>query len=259
VGRRRERLVAAQLLGELAAHALQAGGRADALQQPRPLAQKLAHQLGVFADRDAIGDGGQGVAQLGRGVVVRQRLDLLVLGMAQQGRGIGLVEHVESRGDARFEREALQQCLAEGVDGEDVDAARRVEHAGEQAACQRPLLWRRRLLGQLLDILVERGVVGHRPAAELSRETIAHLRRGSLGEGEAKDALGPRARQQQPGHPIGQHLGLARAGVGHDPGRLAGQGGTALLATGVLDRVEVGAHSLVPPDADHSAIRSRCA
>ena len=32
-----------------------------------------------------------------------------------------------------------------------------------------------------------------------------------------------------------------------------------LLAAGVLDRVEVGAHSRVPPDADHSAIRSRCA
>ena len=262
VGHRRQRLVAAQSPGEQSPHALQAGRRADMLQQPGALAQQLGHQLGIFGDRDAVGDGGQRVAQFRRGAVAGQGLDLFVLGMAQQGGGVGLVEHVEARRHAGFAREALQERLAEGMDGREVDAARRIEHAREQAAGERalPLLqfWRRRLVDQLLDFLVERGVVGHRPAAQLACKPIAHLGRGGLGEGEAENALGPHARQQQARHAIGQHLGLAGAGIGHHPGRLARHGGAALLAAGILDRIELGGHSPVPPALDHSATRSRC-
>ena len=40
------------------------------------------------------------------------------------------------------------------------------------------------------------------------------------------------AGQQQAGHAIGQHLGLAGAGIGLDPGRLRGRGRLALVGRG---------------------------
>jgi hypothetical protein len=238
--------------------ALEAGLVGDPRQQPGSFAQQPLHQLGILRDRDAAGDRIQRHAHLFRRVGARQRLDLLVLGAAQQGRRLGLVQHLEARGDAGLEREALQQRLAERVDGEDVDAARCIEHAGEQPPRQAALLGLRHLGDQRGDLLAERRIVGHRPAAELARQSIAHLRGRRLGEGEAKDALGPHAVEQQARHPIGQHLGLAGAGIGLDPGGMAGGGGAALRLAGHQERVEHVAHSS-PPVVDHSATRSRCA
>ena len=166
-------------------------------------------------------------------------LDLLVLRLAQQRRGLGLVHHLEARRHAGLEREALEQGLAEGVDGQDLDAARRIEHAREQPAREAALLGLRHRVDQRGDLLAERLVVGHRPAAELHGEPVAHLRRRRLGEGEAEDALGPHAVEQQARDAVGQHLGLAGAGIGHDPGRLAGHGGAALRVARDLQDVEV--------------------
>jgi hypothetical protein len=141
--------------------------------------------------------------------------------MTQQGLRLGLVEHLEARRHARLKRKALQQRLAEGVNGEDVDTARRVEHAREQTARRDTLRRIGRAVHELLDLLVELGLRGERPASELARQTVAHFGGRRLGEGEAKDALGFDAVQQQARHAIGQHLGLAGAGVGLDPGRVA--------------------------------------
>ncbi len=46
---------------------------------------------------------------------------------------LALVEHGEMRRDLRFERKALQQPLAEAVDGVDLEAAFGFERAREQA------------------------------------------------------------------------------------------------------------------------------
>ena len=108
--------------------------------------------------------------QGGRRIAAGQRLHLLVLGMTQQGLRLGLVEHLEARRHAGLERKALEQRLAEGMDGEDVDAARRVEHAREQAARQRRCSAASGgAIDQLLDLLVQLGLLGQRPAAELRR------------------------------------------------------------------------------------------
>ena len=48
---------------------------------------------------------------------------------------------------------------------------------------------------------------------------LRHLGGGRLGVGERQDALGRRAGQQQAQHAHGQHVRLAGAGVGADPGR----------------------------------------
>ena len=73
--------------------------------------------------------------------------------------------------------------------------------------------------GQHLERSGERVVVGHSPAREIARDPERHLGGGRAGEGEAEDALGRRAPQQQPQHAVRQHLGLARAGRGTDPDR----------------------------------------
>ena len=68
---------------------------------------------------------------LERGLAARQHL---LLGLAQQiGRGARL-DHLEMRHDAGLEREALEQRLAEAVDGHDRQPGRQVEDLREQAA-----------------------------------------------------------------------------------------------------------------------------
>ena len=144
------------------------------------------------------------------------------------------------------------------MNGEDVDAARRVEHAGEQAARDGALLLFRRAIDQDLYLSVEDGLVRHRPMAELAGQPIAHLGGRRLGEREAEDALRSRAGEQEPRHAIGQHLGLAGAGVGLDPRGMGGRRGPPLLAAGELQEIERLAHSSSPIAVDHSATRSRC-
>ncbi len=94
--------------------------------------------------------------------------ELFVLGFAQDGGGFRLVQYIEARRHARFERKALQQRLAKGMDGEDVDAPRGVEDTGEQAAGRDALFPLGRPVDQSCDLAVECGLIGHRPAPELA-------------------------------------------------------------------------------------------
>ena len=76
--------------------------------------------------------------------------------------------------------------------------------------------------------LAQRGVVEHRPGAEGPEQPVLHLRRRGLGVGEAEDLLRLGAGEQQARHPVGEHPGLAGAGVGGDPARGRGGGGADL-------------------------------
>jgi hypothetical protein len=89
-------------------------------------------------------------------------------------------------------------------------------------------------LAQLGQFGGERGVGQHRPGAEPGEEPVLHLGGGRLGIGQAEDALGVGAGEQQPRDPVGEHPGLARAGIGRDPGRGAGFGRGDLGAGGVV-------------------------
>ena len=250
---------AAHFLCETRAHALQAGFVANACQQPGPLAQQPGHQLGILGDRDLAGDGREGIGERRRCIAAGQRLHLLVLHAAQDRLGFGLVQNLEARRHAGLEREALQQRLAEGMNGENVDAARRIEHTREQAARHDALGRLRRPVDQSGDAVVEYHLVGQSPAAKLVGEAVAHLGRGRLGEGEAEDALGFHAVQQKPRHAVRQDLRLARAGIGFHPRRMIGRGGAPLRVRREGQGVEHVVHSSPPPAVDHSAIRSRWA
>ncbi len=117
----------------------------------------------------------------------------------------------------------MQQLLAEGVDGLDLQPARGLQRQGEQAPGAGQAGRRLADPGQLLG----QGRIGHhRPAAQGLEQPALHLGRRRLGVGDAEDGLRVRAAQQQPRHPVDQRAGLARPGVGGDEGggpRFGGQ------------------------------------
>ena len=66
--------------------------------------------------------------------------------------------------------------------------------------------------------------------AERVEHALRHIGGGGLGEGDAEDFLRLDAGEQKIDHALRQHVGLARAGIGGDPGRHVRVGGLALQA-----------------------------
>ena len=181
----------------------------------------------------------------------------------QQGALVAFLDHPEVGRHAGLQREALEQGLAEGVDRLDAHAARHVQAGREQGAGTRRLGGDRRPAGDLLQITAQRRPVHQRPPAEPGRDPVDHLRRRSLGEGEAQDARRGGAVQQQPQDTPGQHMGLARAGAGADPGRDLRFRGPALGALGdplgIRRRLPVAGRGHGSASASaHSRMRARC-
>ena len=67
------------------------------------------------------------------------------------------------------------------------------------------------------------GVGEHRPGAEGAEQAVLHLGGGGLGVGEAEDLLRLGAGEEQARDAVGEHAGLAGAGVGGDPARGRGR------------------------------------
>ncbi len=106
--------------------------------------------------------------------------------------------------------------------------ARNFERGGEQLARARP---RRRIDAADADAaqrFFERCVVERDPGGELSKHAVRHVRRRRLGEGEAQYFRRIDAVEQQPDHPLRQHMRLAGAGIGRDERRHGGVGGLRL-------------------------------
>ena len=99
-------------------------------------------------------------------------------------------------------------------------------------------------------------VVGDGPARKLARNPERHLGSGGAREGEAQDAFGRGAAQQQAQHAVGQHLGLSGAGRGTDPDRGRGIRRPVL---GLSHRGCARGHHVSPPGTDHSLCRARWA
>jgi hypothetical protein len=152
------------------------------------------------------------------------------------GRG-AVVHHLEARRDPGLQREAPQQLLAEGVDGLDLQPARRLQRLGEQAPGLGQLAMAetgRVAALQRAQLLAQLDVGGDAPLAQSLEQPPLHLGGGGLGVGHAQDRLGRRAGQQQARDPVDQGLGLARAGIGRDEGRDGRVGGDALGVDGQI-------------------------
>ena len=226
-----------------------------------PGAERPGERVGVEA-------GGEGVAVPGD--LEEQRVRVVARKLAGQGGealrvlvgepvedvlaqrlGLAVLEDAELRGGAGLQREAADQRLAEGVDGLDAQAARRLQRAGEEGAGACEI--RRGALAQRVEGRGERAVGQHRPGAERAEQAVLHLGGGRLGVGEAEDLLRLAAREQQPRHPVGEDAGLAGAGIGGDPGGGRRVRGAELGAGGVLDHQSSSGRS---PSA-HSPLRER--
>ena len=94
------------------------------------------------------------------------------------------------RRDLRFEREALQQPLAEAVDGVDLEAAFGFERASEETPRRRSLRIRRGTamsFGEFLAARPRSECVAQ--AASSRKQPVLHLGRRGLGVGQAQDAI----------------------------------------------------------------------
>ncbi len=182
-----------------------------ALDQPleaRAAAEQLFHQVVEAALQHARDHGVERLAQRrvagGAGGVQH-----LVARLAQQGGGISLLDQAEMRRDLRLQREAPQQRLAEGMDGHDLHAARRVEHPREQPPCNRHQGFRVRSARQFANLAPQVVMRAGGPLRETLGHAVGHLRRRRLGEGEAEDLGRRHVAEQQAQHAVAQHLGLA--------------------------------------------------
>ena len=111
--------------------------------------------------------------------------------LAQQRAALLLVEDGEARRHAGLQRKALQQPLAEGVDGLHLEAAGRLDGDGEQLARALHLVPGRRPVQQLVQLAPSArasGIVTH--SASRVEHALRHLGRRGLGIGQRQDALG---------------------------------------------------------------------
>ena len=137
-------------------------------------------------------------------------------------------EDGKARGHIGLEGEKPQQALAEAVNGEDLQAARRFDRLGEEPARRPQVSARRRRAADVLDPGRECRVVEAGPVGEVTKNAVLHVRGGGLGEGQAQEPRGTGAGKQQPDDAAREHEGLARSGIGRDPCRRTGRRGLAL-------------------------------
>src|SRR5688572_19165405 len=159
---------------------------------------------------------------------------------------------------ARLYRKAVQHALAEGVDGLDLEAARRVKRMSEESAGTSLFGTRRNITCYVPYSLTQAFGIEQRPCAEPPGDALAHLGSRRLGVGEAEDLLGRNAGEQQAQHALGQDVGLARAGIGLDPHRGVRVGGGPLRADDgrIQGLLEDAGHSLSSPSFKlHSSVR----
>ncbi len=173
---------------------------------------------------------------------------------------VAVVEHGESRGHIGLERKLLQQPRAQRVNGLHFQASRRLQRAGEQ--------FTRRLSQACIgmwnpgfaDRRIKCGIVERDPMAECGKHALRHVGGSGFGEGDAEDLLRGHVAEQQPDHPLHEHMGFARSGIRRNERGRRRIGG-ARLRVAHIGRNDAGSlhHSSTPnpPAADHSLMRAR--
>ncbi len=173
------------------------------------------------------------------------------------------IQHLEMAGDVRFEREAVQDRFAEGVDGLYLQPARRFQRGGKEPAGAQKARAAGRTAFHLADRFGQFLVAERGPRAKLGEDSVRHVGGGRLGIGQAEDLSGLGSVEQQADDALRQDMRLAGTGVGGDPGGIFRIGGECLLLERIGRDDERPLHSppspLSPssPAADHSCTRAR--
>ena len=233
------------------------GLRWVALGEDRAVAQSIPDERLEFRLRDVFGEARIGAAEIAR-VVLRLAQDVAAGAVEKLGLR-DIVEHFETSRHIGLEREEMQQSLAEGVDRLDLEAARRFDRVSEEASREGQFGRRTRRRADFRDGLGERRVVELGPARQCREDAGRHIGGRRLGEGEAEDLRRRHAGKQVAQNPLGEHMRLARAGIGGNPDRDIGIRGAALPRADMCRNLAPRAHAAPPGSTplDHSLTRAR--
>ena len=177
---------------------------------------------------------------------------------------LGVVEHVEARGDIGLERELMQQLGAESVDGVHLQPARGVERAREQAPRQRAPRGVGLEARALANGFVEAGIVERGPFGERVEHALGHVGGGGLGESDAEDFFRLDAVEQKVDHALRPARGSCPSRHWRRPTptrpdwrrRAAARARNSGMTPGGLIR-RLRTSSAAPPVLDHSLTRAR--
>ena len=231
-----------------------------------PVTRDRARQLRI-ARHDAVKQfaarlgGGDRPREALRRIAQRRVITARAVGEGGAARGGGefgapqILDGFEIRRDIGLEREEVQQPLAEPMQGEDFQPARRLDGLREKPARGGEFLRTGFRLARRRHRRAQRLILHHRPAREHFENALRHIGGGGFGESEAEDFRRRRAIQKQAHDALGQHMGLAGARVRADPGGGGGVGGAPLARCRVMDRAAHDASSSAP--TDHSSTRAR--
>ena len=128
------------------------------------------------------------------------------------------LEHREARRDVCLERKLMQQPGAKRVDRLHFQTAGGLQRFREQPTAPGPDRRARPPAFQRGDRLIERFVVERDPLGESREHLVRHIGGGRFGEREAEDFRRRDAAEQEPDHAPRQHVRLAGARIGGDPG-----------------------------------------
>ena len=173
---------------------------------------------------------------------------------------VAIVEHGKPRRHIGLERKLLQQPRAQRVDGLHLQPARRLQRAGEQLARRFAQACAGIRNAGLADRRIQRIVIERHPMAQRGEHALRHVGGGGFCKRDAEDLFRRDVVEQQPDHPLHQHMRLARSGIGRNERGRRGIG-RARLRVAHIGRNDAGSlhHSSIPspPAADHSLMRAR--
>ena len=228
--------------------------------QPAPLSGQRRNQIRKFELVDMFGYFGEGIGQFGVPGLLRFAQNMR-LGKGERFLRIPFVHQRKVGRDLRLDGKSAQQRLAEGVYGLDAHPPRRIQDRREQTPGAAAGILVGLPAGQRRQRVSEFFVRQHRPLTELFGDPAGHFRRCRPGERQTQQALRRRPFEQQAQHPVGQHLGLARAGRRRYPDGGVRPGGFSLPDGGEIGRRPLvgDSHDSPPSAADaHSLTRARC-
>ena len=153
-----------------------------------------------------------------RSIVSRGGLERAPARRVHQLGALQIVDDAEGCRNIGFERKDMQQLFAEGVDGLDLEAARRLDGAREKPPGEVKIDARFDGRAHLSDFIGQRRIVERRPARERLENARAHIGGGRLRIGEAENLRRPRAGKQQPQNALREHMGFPGAGMRRNPG-----------------------------------------
>ena len=146
--------------------------------------------------------------------------------------GLTGFQNLKSWSKTGFDREELQNSFAKSMYRLNLEATGRLQCRCEKPPGPRQYLGADIIMPHLDEPRGERCIGEANPLAEPFVEAIGHFLGCRLCIGEAKDCHGINACKHEAGHPVHEHMGLAGARIGTNPGGGRGIGSCLLLRRG---------------------------